>query len=521
MKSPPSSVHVEDGIWLDHLFEHVFERFRRRYVEIWLIMSATWITFLLWPLQFLTMLPLWWTGEFPWRAFIVHSVMGFVVNVGVYVWSMQTFAPIRHFLAGRPADPAAVWHSAVRLMPRQAIGNTVAFVLLGSGPTITVIGRERDYDAIGYVGDILVAALLTTAAGLAFILVWEVAYRPVLRSVQPHLPDDFAPGGSWLTLSRRTALAALSGTLYTGAATSCLVGWTTTRDESLIVAVAATIGSAVGLGGMITGLVSHSVFMRVAELNTALLRIGRQEPGVRVEVRAGDEIDEAALSLNRMADRLEQADAEARASRARLASVADEERARLERELRDGVLTRLRGIGAEVADLEEQLIGDERLHRLCGLVAANVDDAAREIRSLARGVYPAELAAAGLAGALLAVATRMPVPTTVSTTGLGRLDPALERAIYFCSLEALQNAAKHAGPDASVAVRVVREHTRVMFEVRDSGRGFGGGADGSGLANMRDRIGAVGGELAISSAPGTGATIRGWVPIPQVGQSAG
>ncbi len=82
-------------------------------------------------------------------------------------------------------------------------------------------------------------------------------------------------------------------------------------------------------------------------------------------------------------------------------------------------------------------------------------------------------------------------------------------------LEALQNAAKHAGDAARPRVRLTEEGEELRFEVVDDGVGFDPhAADGSaGLQNMVDRIGALGGEVAIESAPGRGARVGGKVPV--------
>jgi signal transduction histidine kinase len=81
--------------------------------------------------------------------------------------------------------------------------------------------------------------------------------------------------------------------------------------------------------------------------------------------------------------------------------------------------------------------------------------------------------------------------------------------------EAVQNAVKHAGPDARVTV-TLRPGPRggIRFEVTDDGVGMNLPIrpDGIGLISMRDRIGAVRGELEIISAPGRGTSVRGTVP---------
>jgi signal transduction histidine kinase len=91
----------------------------------------------------------------------------------------------------------------------------------------------------------------------------------------------------------------------------------------------------------------------------------------------------------------------------------------------------------------------------------------------------------------------------------------VEAAVYFCCLEALQNAAKHAGANARVDVRLARVDGQLRFEVADDGAGYDVDSIGpsAGLQNMSDRIGALGGEVHIESAPGAGTTVRGSVPV--------
>jgi signal transduction histidine kinase len=120
----------------------------------------------------------------------------------------------------------------------------------------------------------------------------------------------------------------------------------------------------------------------------------------------------------------------------------------------------------------------------------------------------------GIGEALRAAARSSPVPAEVRGR-VGRYAEDIEVAVYFCCLEALQNVAKHGGPDVAATV-VLREHDgHLNFQVRDSGVGFNPRTreHGSGLDNMRDRIDAVGGELAVTSRKGRGTSVRGSVPI--------
>ena len=90
----------------------------------------------------------------------------------------------------------------------------------------------------------------------------------------------------------------------------------------------------------------------------------------------------------------------------------------------------------------------------------------------------------------------------------------VETAVYFCCLEALQNAAKHA-PEASARVRVWEESGGLLFSVSDNGPGFdpAKARAGHGFVNMSDRLGAIGGTIRWESQPGRGSTISGSVPV--------
>jgi signal transduction histidine kinase len=116
---------------------------------------------------------------------------------------------------------------------------------------------------------------------------------------------------------------------------------------------------------------------------------------------------------------------------------------------------------------------------------------------------------------LHAFALKAPIPVAIDDAGIGRCPRIIETAIYFCAAEAVQNAIKHAGDGAHVKITLARDQQRVRFAIADDGRGMGGQAspESEGLIGMRDRIGAVGGELEVVSSPGAGTTVRGTVPL--------
>jgi signal transduction histidine kinase len=209
-------------------------------------------------------------------------------------------------------------------------------------------------------------------------------------------------------------------------------------------------------------------------------------------------------ALQSTLDDLRRTNAELRASRARLVAAADAERRRIERDLHDGAQQHLVALAVNLRlarDLDDP-------GELLAQLGDDVREAIEQVRALAHGIYPPLLIDAGLGEALRAVAARSPQPVTVDAQ-VGRHEPEVEAAVYFCCLEALQNAAKHA-PDATVSIRVW-DDDGVRFEVADDGPGFDPAAvtAGHGFQNMGDRLGAVGGSVTWSSTPGGGTRITG------------
>jgi signal transduction histidine kinase len=208
-------------------------------------------------------------------------------------------------------------------------------------------------------------------------------------------------------------------------------------------------------------------------------------------------------------------EADLRASRTRIVAAADSERRRVERDLHDGAQNRLIALRVKLRLLEEADDADATTRaRLVHELEADAEAALDDLRSLVRGIYPPLLVDRGLRDALAWAARSAPIETTLDVEGLRRYAPDVEATVYFCCLEALQNAAKHAGDAAQATVRVREIGADLVFDVSDDGPGFlpAGAAQSGGLTNMRDRAGAAGGTLEITSAPGAGTLVRGIVP---------
>jgi signal transduction histidine kinase len=204
---------------------------------------------------------------------------------------------------------------------------------------------------------------------------------------------------------------------------------------------------------------------------------------------------------------------ELQASRARILEAGHAERRRIERDLHDSAQQRLVALRIHLALVGEQLDrAQERamLERLGGEVEQAID----ELRDLARGVYPQLLGELGIGHALEGVARHSAMPVTITDEGLARHSEALETTVYFCCLECLQNAAKHAGTGASVAITLGESGGQVSFSVADDGVGFDPVSveRGLGLTHLHDRVAAIGGSLRIDSRPGHGTHVTGQLP---------
>lgn len=205
-----------------------------------------------------------------------------------------------------------------------------------------------------------------------------------------------------------------------------------------------------------------------------------------------------------------------RAAQRRVVAAGDAERRRIERDLHDGAQQRLMAVRLELALLEEQLQQEPHAAaRQLALLRRELDEALEELRELAHGLSPPLLASDGLEAALTAVGRRSPLPVRVDARGMVRAPRSIESTAYFCCIEALQNAVKHAGPAARVTIKLAMRNHCLVFTVEDDGVGFDPDvvAPGQGLINLRDRLSGLGGSAQIRSAPGAGTSVSGEIPL--------
>jgi signal transduction histidine kinase len=197
-------------------------------------------------------------------------------------------------------------------------------------------------------------------------------------------------------------------------------------------------------------------------------------------------------------------------SRTRIVEVADAARRSLERDLHDGAQQRLLAMSVTIERVRKELEAgrQEGAATLLGQLATDNREVLVELRELARGIYPPLLAERGLVAALQSAARRSTVPVTLDVADFERPSRQVEAAAYFCILEALTNAAKHAG--ASEVLVTVRGLPHLSFTVSDNGSGFDHAlVEAGGLLGMEARMEAAGGRLRLETAPGRGTSVHG------------
>jgi two-component system, NarL family, sensor kinase len=227
----------------------------------------------------------------------------------------------------------------------------------------------------------------------------------------------------------------------------------------------------------------------------------------------------AVLRNRLLTDELTAQVAELRRSRERLLTAQDEARRELERDLHDGAQARLVALRLQLgiaATRAAALADTDEVHSLRALLdqlGVDTDVAIRSLRDLSRGLHPPVLESAGVASALRAGVRGLPVEVVIEASELGRAAPTVETAVYFCCLEAIKNAAAHAGA-RRIVVTLGSQDGWLRFTVEDDGCGFDPrtAVRGRGLSNLEDRVSGLGGHLSVDTGPDRGTRVRGALP---------
>ena len=213
------------------------------------------------------------------------------------------------------------------------------------------------------------------------------------------------------------------------------------------------------------------------------------------------------------------ADRVARDALRRVVEGQELERRRLARELHDETGQALTSILLGLKHVEEAS-SPESARAAAAELREQIVDTLQNVRRLAVELRPSALDDFGLAPALERLAEAfgeqsgitVDIQTNVEAQ---RLSPEVETALYRIVQEALTNVAKHAEA-TSVSIVVTRRENSVTAVIEDDGQGFGAGGgtgDGLGLVGMKERVGLLGGRLALESTEGAGTTVVAEVPV--------
>lgn len=415
------------------------------------------------------------------RLVVIGGLAGFVAGVyavlvvGVGALLGQTDSP------SLPLSVLATTVVALMLAPVQAGLERAASRRLPGGATAPydVLRRFTQPVADGHATEdlpVVMARLLAEATGAQWAQVWlTVSGRLVLAATWPaYIPDGRDPPTPQLDSRDGTGLGRRAVTVLYGGQ---LLGVLRLRERP----------------GLALTSVEERLFAALASQAGLMLRL--------VAVRA--ELEGRHLELVARAGEL-------KASRDRLIHAQDSERRRLERDIHDGAQQHLVALAVNLRVAQTIAASSpERAARMLGEQAEAARAAIATISSLSRGIYPRTLSEEGLAPALQAAVASSAIPVTVTSDQVARLPAPVEAALYFCCVEAVQNAAKHSAAD-TVAVRLTEDRDTWRLMVTDDGTGFDPGRthlSGVGLANMRDRLDAVSGTVEITSDAGGGTTV--------------
>jgi signal transduction histidine kinase len=204
------------------------------------------------------------------------------------------------------------------------------------------------------------------------------------------------------------------------------------------------------------------------------------------------------------------------------AQTAVREREQLERDLHDGATQRVSSLLLGLARLRQTLTQSNQLSADLARLEQHALLLREDLRRLSHGIYPAALVERGVLAAL-SEATLASSERITFSGELPRLPGPIEHALYFSTLEAVQNALRHGGSWTRVTVQLAQTDVVVVSRVSDNGVGFNpleqiDEAQHRGLVGIRERATTVGGTLAVHSEPGEGTAVT--VVIPAMTEAA-
>ena len=261
--------------------------------------------------------------------------------------------------------------------------------------------------------------------------------------------------------------------------------------------------SLIGMAG--TGLLAEDVPILVLAIGTPAAAVG---VAALVAATLVSITDEAQAQVDRT-----------RAALRTLVRRSDDERRRIERDLHDGAQQHVVAASMQCRALARSATTrPDDAATLVTQLRGQLREARAEVVALVAGAFPEVFAEGRLTLAVRRSAALCGLPTTVVAPIDADVPAEIALPVAYCIHEGLQNAAKHAGPEATVTVRVELADGAVHFEVADDGHGFDpadGAPAGHGLRSLSDRMEVIGGDIRLlSDGVGRGARLIGRAPVP-------
>ena len=210
-----------------------------------------------------------------------------------------------------------------------------------------------------------------------------------------------------------------------------------------------------------------------------------------------------------------------------------QERARLSRDLHDGVaqlvaqlLVRLDTI-KELVDADRSREAAAELERLHEVADELYEDLGESIAGLRANVTERGLVRA-LQDYVDQFEERHRLPTSLRTDDApDQLPPLAALQLFRLIQEALTNVRKHAGAHEATVTLTADGPDRLRVVIADDGQGFlpgprrNGRARPLGLTSMRERVEALGGTFQVQSRPGAGTQVTATIPMPRTSREHG
>lgn len=207
------------------------------------------------------------------------------------------------------------------------------------------------------------------------------------------------------------------------------------------------------------------------------------------------------------------ADAKLRVLAQRVVRSQEEERARLSRDLHDGISQWLVSIKLQVESGIAKLVANAKQPELARAsfdrAAGQLNDVLGEVRRISHDLRPALLDDLGLATALDHLTREFSEHAAISAQFMADgqpdgLNDVANTVLFRIAQEALTNIKRHAHA-SSVTVGLTGSKSHVTLSVSDDGVGFDVAGivqhpkRGIGLRNMHERVNAIGGKLELNS----------------------